>query len=98
MLHEFAKDETVARRQVALQGIEQLFPAGLEALAGQIEYLVHRGAGDQRLDHSARRRSMHVADNHAEPDATVGQHFVQAVLFRRELPDQFLTLTRNQAQ
>lgn len=88
----------MARRQFALQGIEQFFATGLEPPAGQLQHLVRRLSLDERLDHGARRLSMDVADHDPEPNAAIGENLLQAVLLGRQLPDQFLPLARNQAQ
>ncbi len=76
MVHHFVQNKTMAGTQIALQRIQNLLPAGLEAMARQGQYLLRRGALNQRLDHGACRLTMNVADHHAQADPPVGQHLV----------------------
>lgn len=98
MSHQLIEHKAVARRQIALQGIEQFLPAGFQPTAGELEYLVRRLSVDDRLNHGAGRLAMQVADHDAEAHTAIGQHLVQAILLGGQLADQFLALTRNQAQ
>jgi len=50
------------------------------------------------LDHRACRLTMDITDHHTQPDAGIGQHFVHAVLLRRQQPDQLLALPGDQTQ
>ena len=43
---------------------------------------MRRLAGDDRLDHGARGSPVQVADNDAESNTAVAEHFVQPVFFR----------------
>ena len=71
--------------ELALQRVEQFFTTGPESPTGEHEHLVGR-------------LTLQVADHHAEANAAIGQHLVQAVLLGRQLSDQFLPLPRDQAQ
>ena len=84
--------------QFALQGIEDFLATGLQSAAGETEHLVRRLPGDDGLDHGTGGLAMQIADNHAKPDAAVGQYLVQPVLLRGQLADQFLPLASNQTQ
>ncbi len=96
--HQFVENETVTGSQVALQGIEDFLPAGLQAGAGQFQYLLGRKTCDDRLDHGAGRFAVEIADHHPEPNAAVGEHLVQPILLGCQLADQFLPLASDQAQ
>jgi len=76
----------------------QLLTAGLETSAGELEHLFGRLAGEEAFDHRPCRLPMDVADHHAQADASIGKHFVHAVLLGREQADQLLPLPRNQTQ
>jgi hypothetical protein len=76
----------------------QLLTTGLETSAGEFEHLVGRLAGEDALDHRPCRLPMDVADDHAQADAGIGQHFVHAVLLGREQANELLPLPGDQTQ
>ena len=88
----------MAGTEIALQGIEDFRPAGLQASAGQFQHRVGWLAGDDRFDHGTGRLTMEVAHHDTETNTGVSQYLVQPVLLGGQLADQFLPLAGDQAQ
>ena len=96
MPHQLIENKAMAVGHFALQGIKDIFPAVLESPTGKLEDFVGRLPKNEGFDHGACRLTVKIADHHAETNAAIGQHLVQAVLLRSQLPDQFLPLSRDQ--
>ena len=82
---------------VRVQGLHQFLAAGAQTPFA-IEHLMQGTPVDQRLDHGACRLPVDIGDHDIEPNARVGENFVQPVLLGAALAHQFLALTGDQAQ
>lgn len=98
VVEQLLEHESKTFDQVPLQGIEDAVATGLEPPAGKLEHLRRRHSSDDRFDHGPRRQAVQVADHDAEPNPTVGQYLVQAILLGRQETDALLPLPRNQPQ
>jgi hypothetical protein len=97
--HDLGQTESMCRCNFfGLQGLKDVFPAGAQTIAGQVQHLGHAFSSNEGFDHGTCRLPVQVRHHHAQTDACVGEQFVQPVLFAGEHTAELLPLTGNVAQ